>query len=113
MKSFTLSLKTDGPIVVMRPRGYLDCLGAEQIVEASETALRDGYRRILFDCADIRFINSVGISILVSLIQRSRDADCSLCFSNVSPVHREIFEVVGIAKFVRITAPGQDGCAGR
>ena len=102
MTTFSLSLSTNGAAVVLRPTGYLDNLGAEQIVDASTGAIRNGCRTLELNCTDVRFINSVGISILVSLIQHAREAGCSLSFSHVSRVHQEVFAVVGITKLVHI-----------
>jgi len=102
MTTFSLSLSTKGATVVLRPAGYLDNLGAEQIIDAGTDALRNGCRTLELNCTGIRFINSVGISMLVSLIQHAREAGCSLSFSHVSKVHKEVFTVVGITKLVHV-----------
>jgi anti-anti-sigma factor len=100
--NFTFSRNTDGATVVLRPSGYLDNLAAEQIVDAGNEALRRGCRSIELDCAKVQFINSVGISVLASLIHQAREAGCALSFSRVSKVHQEVFTIMGIAKFVQI-----------
>lgn len=108
MTNFTLTVAAEGDAVILRPAGYLDNLGAEQLMEASGNALRAGCRRIVLDCGGVRFINSVGISILVSLIQRTREADCSLSFTRVSQVHQEVFSIVGISKLVSVLGSERD-----
>ena len=102
MNNFTLSQRSENGTVFLLPSGYLDNLGAEQIVTASDRAVREGCRLIVCNCSEIRFLNSVGISILASLIQRMREADCSLCLTNVSRVHRSVFDIVGITPLVPV-----------
>lgn len=102
MNNFTLSLRTERGTAFLRPSGYLDALGAEQIISASDEALLDGCRQIIFNCSNIRFINSVGISILVSMIKRVRETGCVLCFTDVSKVHLTVFDAVGITQLVPI-----------
>lgn len=108
MNNFTLSQKSENGTVFLRPSGYLDNLGAEQIVTASDRAVRDGCRQIICNCSKVRFINSVGISILASLIQRMQDTGCSLCLTNVSRVHQTVFEIVGITSLVPLFSTERD-----
>jgi stage II sporulation protein AA (anti-sigma F factor antagonist) len=112
MNNFTLLQASEHGTVFLRPRGYLDDLGAEQIFTASERALKDGCRQIVCNCADIRFINSIGISILFSLIQQVRDTGSALCFTNVSKVHQTVFDIVGITRLVPMYGSERDALQG-
>jgi anti-anti-sigma factor len=112
MSNFTLSLRNENGTVFLRPAGYLDNLGAEQIVTASDRAVREGCRQIVCNCSQVRFINSVGISILVSMIQRMRDAGCAVGLTNVSKVHQTVFEIVGITRIVPVFGTERDAVRG-
>jgi anti-anti-sigma factor len=96
MNTYTLYQRSDGTVIVMQPGGYLDNVCAERIADAGEAAFREGCRRLVMNCSDIRFISSVAISILMGLVLKARDAGCSFCFTNVSKVHQEVFAIVGI-----------------
>lgn len=102
MNNFSLSLTTADGIVVMRPRGYVDSLGAEQLDAASSQVLGRGLKKLVVNFSETQFINSVGVSILISVIQRARESAGMLCFSNVKKIHHEVFEMLGLTRYVMV-----------
>jgi len=102
VNNFSMSLTTSNGIVVMRPRGYVDSLGAERLDEASCEALGQGRKKLVVNFSETQFINSVGVSILISVIQRARETSGMLCFTNVKKVHQEVFEVLGLTQYVKM-----------
>ncbi len=95
----------------MRPRGYVDSIGAEELEEASAEAIGQGRTRLVVNFSDTQFINSVGVSILISMIQRARESSGVLCFSNVKKVHQEVFDMLGLTRHVMMF--GEEGEAVR
>ena len=59
MNNFSLSLTTADDIIVLRPSGYVDSLGAEQLEVASSEALGKGLRKLVVNFSETQFINSV------------------------------------------------------
>ena len=102
MNNFTLSLMTTDDVGVMRPKGYLDTLGAARIEEASNEFLGSGRRKLVVNFSEAQFINSVGVSILISVIQRARESSGMLCFTNVKKIHQEVFDMLGLTPHVKI-----------
>lgn len=95
-------MMTTDDIVVMRPKGYLDTLGAGRLEEASGEILGQGQRKIVVNFSEAQFINSVGVSILISVIQRARESSGVLCFTNVKKIHQEVFAMLGLTKHVKL-----------
>ena len=102
VSNFSLSLTTTDDIVVMRPKGYLDTLGAEQLEVASDEVFGQGRKKVIVNFSEAQFINSVGVSILISVIQRARESSGTLCFTNVKKIHREVFDMLGLTPHVNI-----------
>lgn len=102
MNNFSLSLTSADGIVVMRPRGYVDNLGAERLDEASSEALGKGMKKLVVNFSETQFINSVGVSILISVIQRARESAGTLCFTNVKKIHQDVFELLGLTRYVKV-----------
>lgn len=102
MSNFSLSWRTADDVVVMMPKGYVDGLGAEQLDDASQEVLGKGMKKLVVNFSDIQFINSVGASILTSVVHRARESASQLCFTNMNKVHREVFELLGITKHVKV-----------
>ena len=102
MSNFSLSLTTTDDIVVLRPKGYLDTLGAERLEVASDEALGQGRKKLVVNFSEAQFINSVGVSILISVIQRARECSGTLCFTNVKKIHQEVFDMLGLTPHVKM-----------
>ena len=102
MSNFSLSLTTTDDIVVMRPKGYLDTLGAEQLELSSDEVFGQGRKKLIVNFSEAQFINSVGVSILISVIQRARESSGMLCFTNVKKIHQEVFDMLGLTPHVKI-----------
>lgn len=108
MSNFSLSLKETDDVEIIALKGYVDDLGAERIEEASEQAFRKGVKKLVFNFSGMQFINSIGASILASVVQKTKDSDGLLCFTNMKKVHRDVFELLGITKHVKVFRDEED-----
>lgn len=99
---FSLSSKSELDVVVMMLRGYLTDIGAHQIEKASEQFLDRGFKKLIVNFTNIELINTHGISVLKSIIQKASKSGCRVCFTNINKHHREIFELTGLMKHVDV-----------
>jgi anti-anti-sigma factor len=86
----------------MIPKGYLNDMGAEHLEQTSEQFLGSGVKKLIVNFTDVQYINTIGISIFTSIVQRTLEHDSLLCFTNMKKVHREILEMMGLIKFVKV-----------
>ena len=99
---FSLSSKSEMDVAVMMPRGYLTDIGAHQIEKASEALLDRGFKKLVINFSNVELINTHGISIFKSILQKASESGCRVCFTNINELHREIFELTGIMKRVDV-----------
>lgn len=99
---FSLSSKTEVDVAVMLPRGYLTDIGAHQIEKACEQFLEKGFKKLIVNFTNIELINTHGISVLKSIIRKTSESGCLVCFTNINKLHREIFELTGLVKHVDV-----------
>jgi anti-anti-sigma factor len=97
--------------VTLRERGGLTVLALHGDVNASaEAALQSAYaeatsgdpRSLVLDFADVEYINSTGIALIVSLLAQARARDIEIKASGLSDHYREIFEITRLADFMTI-----------
>jgi anti-anti-sigma factor len=86
----------------MMPRGYLTDIGAHQIEKASEQFLYRGFKKLVINFSNVELINTDGISIFKSILQKTSGCNCRVCFTNISKFHRDIFELTGLMKLVDV-----------
>jgi anti-anti-sigma regulatory factor len=99
---FSLSSKSELDVAVMMPKGYLTDIGAHQIEKASEQFLDRGFKKLIVNFSYIELINTHGVLILKSILQKTSESGCCVCFTNINKLHREIFELTGLMKHVDV-----------
>jgi anti-anti-sigma factor len=101
-ENFTVTSKTVGNAAVVYPQGYLNTLAGESLVKECNAYIEKGIREIVLNFEKIEFINSIGISLLLSIIERLKNCNGVLCFTNIGPVYLETFDMLGLTKFMHV-----------
>jgi anti-anti-sigma factor len=102
MNKFTFDVKEFGDVLVLYPEGYLNNITAERLEKECEASLKKGVRKVILNLSKVEFINSIGISILLSIIEIIKGSNGVFCFSNLSKVHEETFAVLDLKKHMQI-----------
>ncbi|HXY61687.1 MAG TPA: STAS domain-containing protein [Nitrospirota bacterium] len=102
MAKFSVLTRSELDVAVITPRGYLTDMGAHEIELASEQFLDNGYRKLIINFASVELVNTIGISVLMGVLQRTSECGCRVCFTDMNRLHREIFELTGLTKHVDI-----------
>lgn len=92
---------------VIYPGPYLNQLRGEGIERLCLDLLAHGVKKLIVNFEETELINSIGISILLGVIEAVRDASGVLILSNLSVSNHELFEVLGLLTSVRI-APTEE-----
>lgn len=89
-------------VAVLYPGSYLNQLRGERIEERCQELLATGVRRIVINLGETELINSIGISILLGVIEAVNNASGKLMLSDLSPSNRELFEMLGLMSHAEI-----------
>jgi len=100
-EEFSLVHHIDGPVLVIRTKGYLNDLGAEQVDTICSEHLEKSVKRIVINLQESPLINSIGISILIGVIEAIEEATGKLAFTNLTPTNRKTFEMIGLLQFAQ------------
>ena len=87
---------------ILYPGAYLNQLRGESIERRCLELLDAGVRHIVINFAETELINSIGISILLGVIEVVNDARGMLVLASLSPSNRELFEMLGLASHIQI-----------
>lgn len=91
-------------VAVLYPGPYLNQLRGESIERCCQELLSSGVRRMVINFAETELINSIGISILLGVIEAVNEARGMLVLSNLGQSNRELFEMLGLLAHVRIAS---------
>jgi anti-anti-sigma factor len=87
---------------VIYPGPYLNQLRGESIESQCQEFLAGGVRQIVINFEETELINSIGISILLGVIESVNHAQGSLVLSNLNASNRELFEMLGLMSHVEM-----------
>lgn len=93
----------DGDTSTLVLSGELDLSTATQLSDAVSATLRaPGCRRLALDLADIRFIDSSGINVLIEVRNAARDAEIDLVLSRMSRRVAEVLRLTAVDQLFEI-----------
>ena len=102
MKTVEIKSRMVEGAAIIYPGPYLNQLRGEDIENHCEELLQNGINRLVINFQETELINSIGISILLGVIEAVNDARGMLVLSNLSATNRELFEMLGLLGHIRI-----------
>lgn len=83
--------------------GELDVSTAPLLREGLLGVLAEGSGQITLDMAELAFIDSTGLSVLVGAFKRARQDGREVVLKNPRPPARKVLEISGLDTVIRIT----------
>ena len=83
----------EGAKLMLAPVGRIDTMTAPEL----EAVSLDGVEELVLDLAEIRYISSAGLRVMLSA--QKKMAGKSMKIENANPTVREVFEIAGFADF--------------
>ena len=89
-----------GTTAVVYASDYLNKLTGEKIERECRRQLDCGCRALVIDFRDTQLVNSIGISILLGIIDIAEKSGARVVFSEVNHQTVELFEMLGLTRHV-------------
>ena len=89
-----------GTTAVVYASDYLNRLTGEKIERECRRQLSCGCRALVIDFSDTKLVNSIGISILLGIIDVAEKNGAKLAFSEVNTQTVQLFEMLGLTQHV-------------
>ena len=99
MADFSLSTSVKGDIVIIRTSGYLNNVGGEKVAQVCYKEIDNGKSLFLLDLEDSKVVNSIGVSILIEIIEKLQDVDGKIGYFNLAPIVEKTFTIMGLTKY--------------
>lgn len=91
-----------GTTAVVYASDYLNKLTGEKIERECRRQLDSGCRALVIDFADTQLVNSIGISILLGIIDIAEKNGAQLVFSDVNNQTVALFDMLGLTRHVAL-----------
>ena len=83
--------------------GEVDVATAPQLREALHQAIDQGATRLRIDLADVGFIDSAGLGVLIGVLKRVREIGGEIELAHVQPAPRKVIEITGLDELFTLT----------
>lgn len=111
MSYLTVRTRDAGNAVVVYVDGYLNSLLGEEIERVVQDCLSAGGHRVLLNFEGTRLINSIGISFVIGVVEKIMEQNGLLAFCSLNRINRELFQMTGVARYVRAFDTEEDALA--
>src|SRR5712671_2269427 len=91
-----------GELAVVYAGDYLNKLSGERIERECRKQLESGCRALVINFRDTELVNSIGVSILMGVIDAAEQNHARLIFSDVNSHTAKLFEMLGITRHVSV-----------
>lgn len=102
MSEDKLTVDRAGDRAVIHTRGYINNVGGEEIANSAYELMDDGVRTLILDLKETKIVNSIGISILIEIVEKMMEKDGKVAFCCLTPVIQKTFQIMGLAQYAAI-----------
>jgi anti-anti-sigma factor len=100
-----------GDLAVIYAGDYLNKLSGERIERECRRQLEMGCRAIIINFHETELVNSIGVSILLGVIDAAQTTGAHLVFADVNHQTVQLFEMLGLTRHVALAANEDEALA--
>jgi anti-anti-sigma factor len=94
--------ETEKKVSVVYATDYLNKLTGEKIERECKQRLRDGCKTLVLNFRQTELVNSIGVSILLGVIDAAANAGAKVVFSDLNQNTVELFDMLGLTRHVEL-----------
>ena len=87
---------------ILYTKGYINNVGGEEIANRAYELMDEGVRVLLLNLRETKIVNSIGISILIEIIEKMIEKEGRITFCCLTPVIHKTFQIMGLANYATI-----------
>ncbi len=98
------TVQTEGETVTVFAGDYLNKLSGEKIERECKQKLESGAKTLVLNFAETEIVNSIGVSILLGVIDAASEKSAKVVFFDVNDDTIELFEILGLTNHVTVAS---------
>ena len=96
---------------ILYTKGYINNVGGDEIANRVYELMDSGVRTLLLNLRETKIVNSIGISILIEIIEKMMEQGGRIAFCCLTPVIHKTFQIMGLANYATIFTSEEDAVA--
>lgn len=102
MESIKSVVRDDEGTAVVVAGDYLNKITGERVERECLIRLEQGCKQLVVDFSQTEIVNSIGVSILLGVIDSASNAGAKVVFADVNEGTAELFEMLGVTNHVSL-----------
>ena len=107
-REIVVQARSVGDTAIIYASDYLNKLSGERIERECRRQLESGCRTLIINFRDTELVNSIGVSILVGVIDAAEQSTARLIFSDVNNHTQNLFEMLGLTRHVSLATSEEE-----
>lgn len=103
-ESLKLNVDRREGLAIVYTDGYINNQGGEEIAKVAYGLIEEGHKNLLLNLQGTKIVNSIGISILIEIIEKMIEIEGTLAFCCLTPTIDKTFHIMGLAQYAGIYA---------
>ncbi|MGB8510588.1 MAG: STAS domain-containing protein [Pyrinomonadaceae bacterium] len=100
-----------GDVAIVHAGDYVNKLNGQRIERECRLRLEDGCRALVINFKGTELVNSIGVSILLGVIEIAEQKQARIVFTNLNHHTVELFDLLGLTRHVAMAASDEDAFA--
>ena len=110
-KPLETAVRQQDSVAIIDLRGEIDSLAEDELRQAYQSAAEMKPAFILLNFADVNYINSTGIALIVGLLAMARKSHIQILTCGLSDHYKEIFQITRLSDFMAMYNDEKDALA--
>lgn len=99
MSDFISNIKEANGVIIIETNGYLNNDAGEQLSKVCLEKIADGSKSFLLNMNGTKVVNSIGVSILIEIIEKLQEVEGKIGYYNLAPIVSKTFNIMGLTKY--------------
>lgn len=105
-----INVEQQGDISILHCGGSLDADSVASFKKVAYELVDKGSVRIVIDCTNLTFVDSMGLGVLISLLRRARSRQGDVKMASLTDDVRTVFEITRLHRLFDICADSPTAC---
>ena len=94
--------RAGGEVAVVYAGDYVNKMSGQRLERECRLRLEEGARAVVINFRDTELVNSIGVSILLGIVDIAEARGAQLVFTNLNRHNQKLFELLGLTRCVSL-----------
>lgn len=101
-REISIPVRLEGETATIFAGDYINKLSGERLERECQRQINSGCKTLVVNFSETEIVNSIGVSILLGVIDAASNAGAKIVFSEINEDTNELFETLGLTNHVQI-----------